>query len=358
MSNIQDELKNVSVLINDIIVNDNYCNNIEPEHLQNAVKLYPLRAGKRLRPAIVLWCCGLLNGNVEKAKYAAAAVEVYHNWTLVHDDIIDGDELRRGMPATHTEIKNFAQDNYHISLNECDKFGIDFGILTGDLQQAWAISLLIKSTQIGVSGDVVLSLCSDMVNKLAVELISGEALDVDFSYRNIKNINSNEVEKMLFLKTSALLNYSASCGARIALNTPNAEKEEIKRIIEFTSSLGIAFQLRDDWLGIYGDEKKLGKPVGSDICAAKPTLLILETLKNVDDLGKQYLFNLMGKKEINEDELNNVRDYVTSSGAEKTILTKLNNMKLNADNAIACFSDNKYKKLLIELNDYLLKRDI
>jgi len=197
-----------------------------------------------------------------------------------------------------------------------------------------------------------------MANKLAIELISGEALDVDFSYRNIRSINTEEVEKMLFLKTSALLNYSASCGARIALNTSDTEKEEINKIIEFTSSLGIAFQLRDDWLGIYGNEKKLGKPIGSDICSAKPTLLILETLKSIDDTDKKYLSNLLGKEKINEEELNKVRDCVTSSGAEKTVLARLNKMKLKADNALACFPDNKYKKLLLELNEYLLKRDI
>jgi geranylgeranyl diphosphate synthase, type I len=352
------ELKAVSTLITDIISNDNFCDNIEPKHLHDAVKLYPLRAGKRLRPAIVLWCCGLLNGDLEQAKYAAAAVEVYHNWTLVHDDIIDGDELRRGMPATHTEIKHYAQCSYNILPKECDKFGVDFGILAGDLQQAWAVSLLMKSRQVGVPENVVLSLCRDMANKLAVELISGEALDVDFSYRNIESITPEEVEKMLFLKTSALLNYSAGCGARIALNTPDAENEKVKKIIEFTSSLGIAFQLRDDWLGIYGDEKKLGKPIGSDICSAKPTLLILETLKNINNSARKHILNLLGKETISTDELDSIRSYVTSSGAERTILEKLNAMKLKADNTLAGFQDNKYKKLLLELNDYLLKRNI
>ena len=158
--NMKEELIKVKGRIDSILENDDFPGTIRPEYLRDAVRAYPCRGGKRLRPALTMWCCGLLGGNTVLAEYAATAVEVYHNWTLVHDDIIDNDDYRRGEPTTHTVLTEYAQKNliFGQSQNTPRKYGRDFAILAGDIQQGWAMNLLLKSVEKGVDADVVLSL--------------------------------------------------------------------------------------------------------------------------------------------------------------------------------------------------------
>ena len=354
---ILQELSKISDLISKLIKNDDFPEKIEPVPLKNAVLSYPMRAGKRLRPALLMWSCGLLGGDIIQAEYAAAAVEIYHNWTLVHDDIIDEDELRRGKPATHTELEKYALDNYHINMDRARKFGTDFAILAGDLQHAWAVNLLLKSTHKGVPADIVTSLCRDLCELLSRDLISGEALDVEFSYRNIENVTPEEVEKMMYLKTGALLNYSVTAGAKIALKTDSNMDRRLQKLIDFATSVGIAFQLRDDWLGIFGKTESFGKPLGTDICSGKPTMLILNTLRNLKQNDRTELLNFIGASTISSDELLKIRSLVRKSGAEKDILEKSEKLKDCAEKSLAGFPDNKYKNLLLELNNYLVDRN-
>ena len=351
-----EELDKISILITDIIKNDDFSKKIEPVQLKEAVLSYPLRAGKRLRPALVMWSCGLLGGDMCKVEYAAAAVEVYHNWTLVHDDIIDEDKLRRGKPATHSELEAFARDKYLQDKAKSKKFGVDFAILAGDLQHAWAMNLLLKTIQRGVSANVVTALSRDLCETLSRDLISGEALDVEFSYRNFQDVTMEDVERMIYLKTGALLNYSVVTGAKIALHVVNDTDIRIQRLADFASAMGIAFQLRDDWLGIFGKTESFGKPLGSDICSAKPTMLILNTIKNLNLKDKERLLSFIGKNKISYEQLEEIRSLVKKSGAEKNILEKTNKLKSYAQKSLADFPDNKYKKLLLELNDYLINR--
>ena len=355
--NLFEEIKKVSENITNLIENDDFFLNIQPKELQEAVKSYPLRGGKRLRPALTLWSCGLLGGNTKSAMYAATAAEVYHNWTLVHDDIIDNDDMRRGKLSTHKELGVFAKKNYKLSETQAEKYGVDFAILAGDLQQSWAINLILKTARLGISENVVRSICNDMVQDLSVKLISGEALDVAFSYRTIDNITYKEVEHMLYLKTGALLNFCAIAGSKIALKTTYSEHEKIKKLIEFTTSLGIAFQLRDDWLGVFGDPEKLGKPIGSDISSAKPTLLMLETIKMADRNSKQALLSLIGKSKISKKEVESVKKIMKNSGSEEFISNKISALKTKADNVLISFPDNSYKKLFLQLNEYLATRE-
>ena len=351
------ELNKISILISELIEKDDFQEKIEPAHLKDAVVSYPMRTGKRLRPALLMWGCGLFEGDIKQSEYAAAAVEVYHNWTLVHDDIIDADELRRGMPATHTELEMYARDNYKIGINKLKKFGSDFAILAGDLQHAWAINLLLKSTKRGVSSNIVTALCKDLCGTLARELVSGEALDVDFSYRNLEDVTPEEVERMIYLKTGSLFNYSLIAGAKIALKIDNNQDKRLQKLTEFATSAGIAFQLRDDWLGIFGNTKSLGKPLGSDICSAKPTMLILDALKNSTQNDRKKLRSFIGVPDISSEDLETIRSLVKKSGAEKNILEKCLDLRNYAKKSLAEFPDNKYKKLLLKLNDYLVDRN-
>ena len=351
-----EELNKISALITDIIKNDDFPEKIEPAHLKDAVLSYPLRAGKRLRPALLMWSCGLLGGDLFQAEYAAAAVEVYHNWTLVHDDIIDEDELRRGMPATHTELESFACNKYSLDRVRNKKFGTDFAILAGDLQHAWAMNLLLKTVKRGVPPGVVTALNGNMCEILSRDLISGEALDVEFSYRNFQGVKPEEVERMMYLKTGALLSYSVVTGAKIALHMEDDTDIRLQKLADFASAMGIAFQLRDDWLGIFGETESFGKPLGSDICSAKPTILMLNTIKNLDVSDRGKLLSFIGAPKISYNQLEEIRSLIRKSGAEENILKRTNVLKDYAKKSLTDFPDNKYKKLLLELNDYLIDR--
>jgi len=353
---ILEELNKISDLISELLRNDSFPDKIEPIQLKDAVLSYPMRAGKRLRPALVMWSCGLLEGDIKQAEYAAAAVEIYHNWTLVHDDIIDEDELRRGMPATHTELKNYAHKKYNLKKVKSKKFGSDFGILAGDLQHSWAMNLLLKSTLNGVQPNLVIELCRDLCQTLSRDLISGEALDVEFSYRNIENVTPEEVERMMYLKTGALLNYSVTTGAKIALQSDCSLDRRLQKLTDFATAAGIAFQLRDDWLGIFGETESFGKPLGTDICSGKPTMLILNTLQRLNDNDSNKLLSYIGTPKISSDDLLEIRSLVKKSGAEKYILKKSDILRNYAEKSLAGFPNNKYKSLLLELNDYLVDR--
>jgi geranylgeranyl diphosphate synthase, type I len=352
-----DELKEVSARIDNIIKTNDYPSKILPEHLKNAVLQYPSNAGKRLRPALVIWSCGLLDGDIEKAYYAATAAEIYHNWTLVHDDIIDCDDLRRGKPATHAMLSKYAEGKYHpIEKEAAYKFGTDFGILAGDLQQSWAISLLIKSIEKGLPPNVILSLCKDMTDGLSRDLISGEAMDVELSYKKIENVTSEEVEEMIYLKTAALLSFCVVTGAKIALETNSNKDTRILKLADYASAIGIAFQLKDDWLGIFSDTQELGKTVGSDITSSKPTSLILTALSSLEEEKKEKLRSYLGKPTITFGDLCTIRDIIRESGAEEAILKKITDLHDYAEKCLLEFPDNKYKQILLELNQYLINR--
>lgn len=351
---MREELRKVAEDIQTFIANDSFPTTIEPAYLRRAVIDYPLRGGKRLRPALVLWTCGLLGGDPAKALAAAAAVEIYHNWTLVHDDIIDNDDFRRGQPSTHCALNQYAATMLPTAQKE---FGRNFAILTGDIQQGWAAAMLLKSVECGVSPAVVLAMSRRMHEQLNRELISGEALDVEYSERDIKTITAAEVEKMLYLKTGALLRFCVEVGATIALDDPTYSDSRLKKLALFAANAGVAFQLRDDWLGVFGDAKKLGKPVGADLAEKKPTIMLLKALELLPPHGKAELLALLGKPET-ESSVARARELLCNSGAEDFVIRRAVELTEQAREHLNSFPDNHYRKLLNELLEYLTERNV
>lgn len=347
-------LKQLASEIDSFIARDPYPEQIAPPYLRDAVRDYPMRGGKRLRPAITVWSCGLFGGDVRRAYPAAAAIEIFHNWTLVHDDIIDDDAVRRGCPTTHCALAAHARKSFN-----CDagKFGRDFAILAGDLQQAWAANTLLKSVETGVSPMLTLALTRKLYEQAAREVLSGEALDVEQSVRELKSISAAEVEHMLFLKTSSLLNFAAQAGAAIALDDPEFARPEVKAIGEFAASAGIAFQLRDDWLGIFGDFRTFGKGIGSDLSARKATVLLLKTLELLPDAQATELYNMLGRESYTEKDIETVRGFMRDSGAERRIVDQAAALAANARGILAGCPDNPYRNLLDQLLTFLVERD-
>ena len=354
---LKEELKKNAELVTKVIQNDDFPKSVKPDCLRDAVIDYPLRGGKRLRSALLRWCCGLLGGEVKSAKFAAAAVEIYHNWTLVHDDIIDDDDIRRHKPSSHVKLAKIAEVEYKADL-QCKKFGHDFAILAGDVQQGWAVNMLAKSVKAGVSEETTLFLVRELQEKVNRDLISGEALDVEFSYRKWDNITAEEVEEMLRLKTGVLLEFCARAGGLIALGAKFAKDARIKNIAKFAINAGIAFQLRDDWLGIFGEEAEIGKPIASDLTEAKPTILFMDTLHSLSEYDCSRFTHLIGQDSYTEEEICEIRELIRKSGAEERLLKRSEKLLKAAKRTLSSFPDSKYKDLLEQFADFMIARKV
>src|SRR5690242_17837432 len=179
----------------------------QPEDRHEAIYSYIGRRGKALRPVVLLLSCGAVGGDANQARPAAAAVEVFHTWTLVHDDIIDRDDTRRGSPTVHAQYRAHAANIHHLDAETAGHYGQAVAILAGDLQQSWAYALLGVLSQRGVAPEVVLDTIQRMANWLTPSLLEGEMLDVQYSLTPFEALSEEQVLNMLTKKTGALLEY-------------------------------------------------------------------------------------------------------------------------------------------------------
>jgi len=355
--NFRDELSQAAAMAEKMIKGDDFPGTIEPEFLREAVIDYPSRGGKRLRPALLLWSCGAVGGNPQQAVAAAAAVEIFHNWTLVHDDIIDNDDFRRNQPTTHAGLRTLAGEKYGLNGEAAEKFGRDFALLAGDLQQAWANRMLLRSLEFGVDAHLVIALTRRMQDFVNRELISGEALDVEFPFIGPERLELGRINRMLYLKTGVLLRYCAETGAMIGLKDCEGHKPEVIALGEFAAAAGIAFQYRDDWLGLFGNEAEFGKPVGSDLAEAKPTVLLVAALQALPESGKKELLGCLRRPEYTPEVLETARRLIRDSGAEEQVLREARRLAGEAAAKLNTLPDSNYRKLLHNMLEYLIGRN-
>lgn len=245
---------------------DQYVRNIKTGTLYEPVKYIFDLGGKRMRPALMLSACDLFGGDVTEAINPAIGVEVFHNFTLMHDDIMDEAPLRRGEKSVHT--------NWHTNN----------AILSGDVMFVMGYQLMCK-----VRPEILPDVLA-VFSKTAIEVCEGQQFDMDFETRN--DVSIDEYIEMIRLKTSVLLAGSLKIGGIIA----GAKREDLDRIYRFGEQIGIAFQLRDDLLDVYGDADKFGKQVGGDILANKKTYLMLKAFEAADERQRQQLNELAASK--------------------------------------------------------------
>ena len=328
----------------------NRLNHISPEYLAKSAFYLIQNGGKRIRPALMIWFAQLYGSTTEKVLPVASAGEVFHTWTLVHDDIIDKDETRRGKPATHTFLKDYAVKQFG---NDND-FGVNMGILTGDLQQAWVNKLVLNSLQTGCRPETVLAVLNRINNCLTPLLINGEATDVEFESR--APVNIQEVIDMMKHKTSILLEFCAQTGVVIAGDLDCYESKEVVNAGIFARNCGLAFQLQDDILGVFAEENRLGKPVGSDLCAGKQTVMILKTaeLAATDDLA--FIKGLKGQSCLNKSQLKKARDIIAGCGALKAVEKLAQSFSEAALEALKQCPENKYRTYLNTFCHYMTDR--
>ena len=290
-------------LLLDYLLQERFAQRFRPDHLREAVYSYIRAGGKSLRPAVALLACGALGGDESKALPVAAAIEVFHTWTLVHDDVIDRDDRRRGLPTVHHEFADRAHHEFGWDKADSAHYGASIALLTGDVQQAWAWSLLFEAhLRQGVRAELVVQLADDLASRITPLLVEGETLDVQFA-GSARQLDEAQVVDMLWKKTGALYEFAGRAGAAIALDEADAGHPAASAIARFCSLCGTAFQLQDDILGIVGDARQLGKPVGSDIREGKTTLLTLRALQRADAVQRATITRTLGNQSASADDI-------------------------------------------------------
>lgn len=328
-----------------------------PQLLCDAVFAYPSLGGKGLRAALLAWYCGVHAGSHASALYAAAAVEIYHSWTLVHDDIIDHDDLRRGRPSAHRLVSDRARLDFPQLPNAItDEFGIHLAILAGDVQQAWANAFLLIGIRRGIPAEIGLAILDRLNTMVNPALLAGEALDVKFELIPFEHLQPAAIKKMMELKTGVLLRFAAETGAMLGVGTADHQHPEIRTAGEMAMNAGIAFQLHDDILGLFGDEEKLGKPLGSDLRRGKRTLLFAEAIARSSPVARGRLLQLLGNPEATGDALNQAREIVTESGALRAVESQAQAAIAQARAASNSLPRNRYRLLLEQWLDYVTTR--
>ena len=231
----------------------------EPKNLYEPVDYILQLGGKRIRPILTLIACDVFSGSFQKALPAALAIEVFHNFTLIHDDIMDDAPLRRGKQTVH------------------EKWNINTGILSGD-------AMLILAYQFFENYEpAIFQKLAKLFSKTALEVCDGQQMDIDFETRN--NVTIDEYIKMITLKTSVLVGAALNMGAIVA----KASEEQAQLLYDYGVNLGIAFQLQDDYLDTFGNPKTFGKQVGGDIIENKKTYLYLKALETANETDKNAL---------------------------------------------------------------------
>ena len=266
--------------------------NGNPKKLYDAAGHLIVNGGKRLRPYMVIRSCQILGGKSSTAMIAASAVEMVHNFTLVHDDIMDNDEMRHGVPTVHK------------------KFGMPIAILAGDVLFSKAFQIISESK---LSPNANTHLISRLA-KACVDVCEGQLLDIKMA--DEKRIPTEaEYITMIGKKTAALFDVSCAMGAICATNKP----KDISNLSAFGRNLGIAFQITDDLIGVMGDPKVTKKPVGNDLREGKKSLPILMAIKLAKGNEKKTILKAFGNSKISKKDLNKAVEVIRSLGIEEKV---------------------------------------
>ncbi|MBQ8774127.1 MAG: polyprenyl synthetase family protein [Muribaculaceae bacterium] len=231
--------------------------------------------GKRIRPVLLLAACEALGGLKEDAINQAVGLEMFHNFTLLHDDVMDKADIRRGRSTVHV------------------KWNESTAILSGDAMLTMASMLMSRC-----AGDK-LERVTDLFNRTAMEIYEGQQYDMDFEAR--LDVSVEEYVEMIRLKTSVLLGCACELGAIMA----GGDDLACKAFYKYGISLGLAFQLQDDWLDTYGDMTVFGKNIGGDILNDKKTFLLITALANADECQRNKMLSLIGTR--SEEKINTIR---------------------------------------------------
>ena len=302
----------------------------EPNNLYEPIRYILSLGGKRLRPVLTLMATEVFDVDCQKALAAATAVEVFHNFSLIHDDIMDDAPLRRGNETVH------------------EKWNINTGILSGDAM------LILAYQYFEAYEPKIFQELAKLFSKTALEVCEGQQYDVDFETRD--DVTTPEYLKMIEYKTAVLVAAAMKMGAIVAETT-----EENKNLIyDFGLNLGLAFQLQDDYLDAFGNPETFGKQVGGDIIENKKTYLYLKAMEFASANEKEQLLHLFSfQSSDNTDKINSVKGIFNQTGASAATQKAIENFTFKALETLAKMNIGNDKKAILKaFAENLMSRNV
>jgi geranylgeranyl diphosphate synthase type II len=302
----------------------------EPNNLYEPIRYILSLGGKRLRPVLTLMATEVFDVDCQKAIQAATAVEVFHNFSLIHDDIMDDAPLRRGNETVH------------------EKWNLNTGILSGD-------AMLILAYQFFENYEPnVFRELAKLFSKTALEVCEGQQYDVDFETRD--DVTIPEYLKMIEYKTAVLVAAAMKMGAIVA----ETSAENAEAIYHFGLNLGLAFQLQDDYLDAFGNPETFGKQVGGDIIENKKTYLYLKALEYSKDAEKEQLLHLFSiQPSDNSDKIHSVKQIFNQTGASDATQSAIQEYTLKAFETLDQMNISEDKKIVLRaFGDKLMSRNV
>lgn len=318
------DLSQIAEIIEAEINNISYLK--DPENLYLPIEYTMEFGGKRIRPILLLISYQIFNDNIERAFSPAKAIELFHNFTLLHDDIMDKAPLRRGKITVHKKWNN------------------NIAILSGDVMMIHAYQLLAKVEPKHLKPIL------NVFNKAAIEVCEGQQWDMDFESKD--DVPLIDYIKMIEFKTAVLLAASLKIGAVLA----DAKEKDQKHLYEFGINMGIAFQLKDDLLDVFGTSKLFGKKIGGDILANKKTFLYLKALQISDHSTKLKLKNLYKSTDECDAKVDEVKNIFVDLNIKKHTLDLMKAYYIKAMKHLDAIDSDK-KSPLIDFADKLMQRD-
>lgn len=299
----------------------------EPKSLYEPFSYMFHLGGKRIRPVLLLAANECLGGDQKKALPIAMAIELFHNFSLIHDDIMDEADIRRGQTVVHK------------------KYGTNTAILSGDVMFVYAYEYLSQFPNVEIT---------ELFNLTAKQVCEGQQLDMEFETRS--DVTTNQYIEMITLKTAVLLGCSLQIGAIIA----GADEVLQKEFYSFGKNLGISFQIKDDILDTYAKQEDFGKQIGGDILQNKRTYLLLHCLQKSEEKEKQELINILTQSNFKEEEkISKVKElYSLTNTMQAAELEAEKYYQLSLDNLASIKSYNVDCELLEDFAAQLLKRQI
>ena len=285
--------------------------------------------GKKLRPSLAVLSAEAVGGEVKCALKTGAAVELIHTFSLIHDDIMDQDDRRRGKPSVHV------------------LWGEPMAILAGDTLFSKAFATVMKSEEDGVTPEKILPALQTVVDS-CVKICEGQALDMGFAER--LDVSEEEYLMMIFKKTAALIAAATKAGAILGGGTP----EQVEALAEYGRLIGMAFQIQDDYLDVASSEEDLGKPVGSDIVEGKMTLLVVHALSQADKMDRERLLTIL--KEEGDQNVPEAVDIMEKYGSIHYAWQVAQEDVNQAKKLLDILDDGPAKDALLMIADFVLER--
>lgn len=311
------------------------------------LKKFVMRGGKRIRP--ILFCIGyyMAGGKKKEIVRASTSVELMHTYLLIHDDIIDRDGFRHGDLSLH---KRYKQEYSNIARKEeCNRFGVSLAIIAGDLVSGYAYEQIASKSYSGDAKDRVIKKMIDINQNTIV----GEGMDVILAEKKI--FTYEEIIEMQKYKTAK---YTIEGPLHLGAILAGKNDEFLRSISEFSIPLGVAYQIQDDIMGMFGSKERIGKPVGSDVKEGKKTLLILKADEKADANQKKALFSILGKRDVTSEEVEKVKSIIRDTGSleySKNLMVELKKKALKGLEKMKI--DKEYKIFFREFADMMVKRE-